>query len=117
MLPCTAERIAAWNSEKLPIYEPGLYEVVKEARGRNLFFSTDVVKHVGEGELLLAVGLVQPQPVYECVQEPEVSYRYLVWLLGTVVLVTSLPAASTTLVLLGLLTLLCWFHAFLACFM
>ena len=39
------ERIAAWNDEdldKLPVYEPGLAEVVAEARGRNLFFSTDV---------------------------------------------------------------------------
>ena len=35
-------RIAAWNSDNLPIYEPGLDEVVKEARGRNLFFSTDI---------------------------------------------------------------------------
>jgi UDPglucose 6-dehydrogenase len=38
-------RIAAWNEEdleKLPVYEPGLAEVVKVARGRNLFFSTDV---------------------------------------------------------------------------
>ena len=34
-------RILAWNDEnldKLPVYEPGLAEVVKEARGRNLFF-------------------------------------------------------------------------------
>ena len=40
-----AERIANWNNEdltKLPIYEPGLDKVVAEARGRNLFFSTDV---------------------------------------------------------------------------
>ena len=37
-----AERIAAWNSEELPVYEPGLYEVVKRARGANLFFTTDV---------------------------------------------------------------------------
>lgn len=40
-----AERIANWNNEdltKLPIYEPGLGAVVAEARGRNLFFSTDV---------------------------------------------------------------------------
>ncbi len=37
-----AARIAAWNSEVLPVYEPGLFEVVKSARGRNLFFSTDV---------------------------------------------------------------------------
>ena len=34
-------RISAWNSanfDELPIYEPGLASVVKEARGRNLFF-------------------------------------------------------------------------------
>jgi UDPglucose 6-dehydrogenase len=37
-----ADRIAAWESDELPVYEPGLLEVVKEARGRNLFFSTDV---------------------------------------------------------------------------
>lgn len=40
-----AARIAAWNGEdldKLPIYEPGLDKVVGEARGRNLFFSTEV---------------------------------------------------------------------------
>jgi len=36
------ERIAAWNSAELPIYEPGLDGIVREARGRNLFFSTDV---------------------------------------------------------------------------
>jgi UDPglucose 6-dehydrogenase len=36
------ERIAAWESDRLPVYEPGLLEAVKEARGRNLFFSTDV---------------------------------------------------------------------------
>lgn len=34
-------RIAAWNSDKLPIYELGLEEVVKSCRGKNLFFSTD----------------------------------------------------------------------------
>merc|ERR1712070_1122904 len=36
------KRIAAWNSDSLPIYEPGLKEVVDESRGRNLFFSTDI---------------------------------------------------------------------------
>ncbi|KAG2422449.1 hypothetical protein HXX76_016019 [Chlamydomonas incerta] len=46
------ERIKAWNSEKLPIYEPGLLEVVKECRGRNLFFSTDTKKHVGEADVV-----------------------------------------------------------------
>ena len=37
-----AARIAAWNSDTLPIYEPGLDKVVKRRRGKNLHFSTDV---------------------------------------------------------------------------
>lgn len=36
------ERIDAWNSDQLPVYEPGLDEVVRACRGKNLFFSTDV---------------------------------------------------------------------------
>lgn len=49
-----ASRIAAWNSEDytLPIFEPGLVEVVKDARGRNLFFSTDVDKAIGEADAI-----------------------------------------------------------------
>jgi len=35
-------RIAAWNTDHLPVYEPGLDKVVASARGKNLFFSTDV---------------------------------------------------------------------------
>ena len=35
-------RIAAWNTDQLPVYEPGLDKVVTSARGKNLFFSTDV---------------------------------------------------------------------------
>ena len=37
-----AARIAAWSSDTLPIYEPGLDEVVRKSRGKNLHFSTDV---------------------------------------------------------------------------
>ena len=36
------ERIAEWNSDDLPIFEPGLDEIVRETRGKNLFFSTDI---------------------------------------------------------------------------
>ena len=38
------DRIDAWNSPsfELPIYEPGLEEIVREVRGKNLFFSTDI---------------------------------------------------------------------------
>ncbi|KAJ1421836.1 UDP-glucose/GDP-mannose dehydrogenase, N-terminal [Sesbania bispinosa] len=45
-------RISAWNSNKLPIYEPGLEEVVKQCRGKNLLFSTDVEKHVYEADII-----------------------------------------------------------------
>ena len=46
------ERIAAWNSDHLPIYEPGLDDVVREARGRNLFFSTDVEQGIREAQII-----------------------------------------------------------------
>lgn len=46
------KRIAEWNSDNLPIYEPGLDEIVKAARGRNLFFSTDVDKGIKESDII-----------------------------------------------------------------
>jgi UDPglucose 6-dehydrogenase len=49
------QRIADWNDKdlsKLPIYEPGLDEVVAEARGRNLFFSTEVDKAIDEAQMI-----------------------------------------------------------------
>ncbi|WP_417734752.1 UDP-glucose 6-dehydrogenase [Rosistilla oblonga] len=45
-------RIDAWNSDKLPIYEPGLQEVVEEARGRNLFFSTNVADSIRDAKMI-----------------------------------------------------------------
>ena len=49
------ERIAAWNDEdlsNLPIYEPGLAEIVEETRGKNLFFSTDIDSAINESEMI-----------------------------------------------------------------
>lgn len=46
------ERINAWNSDELPIYEPGLDEVVKRARNRNLFFSTDIIAGIKEASII-----------------------------------------------------------------
>ena len=49
------ERIAAWNDadvNNIPIYEPGLSDVVAEARGRNLFFSTDVDQAIDEADMI-----------------------------------------------------------------
>ncbi|XP_017470597.1 PREDICTED: UDP-glucose 6-dehydrogenase [Rhagoletis zephyria] len=48
----SSERIAQWNSEKLPIYEPGLDEVVKKCRNVNLFFSTDIETAIKEADLI-----------------------------------------------------------------
>jgi UDPglucose 6-dehydrogenase len=47
-----AARIAAWNSTHLPIYEPGLDEVVARARGRNLFFSTDIAGGIRDCDII-----------------------------------------------------------------
>lgn len=46
------ERIAAWNSGRLPIYEPGLADLVAATRGRNLFFSTDIEAGIRENDII-----------------------------------------------------------------
>jgi len=48
-------RIAAWNDnnlENLPVFEPGLADIVKETRNKNLFFSTEVDKAIDEAEMI-----------------------------------------------------------------
>jgi len=45
-------RIAAWNSDALPVYEPGLQEVVESARGKNLFFSTDIRAAIRDADII-----------------------------------------------------------------
>jgi len=46
------ERINAWNSDELPIYEPGLKDRVDKARGKNLFFSTDIDRNIDEADII-----------------------------------------------------------------
>ena len=48
------EKIKAWNGDlnKLPVYEPGLSEIVGKVRGVNLFFSTDIDKYIEESEII-----------------------------------------------------------------
>jgi UDPglucose 6-dehydrogenase len=58
-----AARIAAWNSDHLPVYEPGLDEVVRSARGRNLHFHTDVEAAVRSGDI-----------IFVCVGTPTKTY-------------------------------------------
>ena len=45
-------RIAEWNSDDLPIYEPGLDEIVRATRGKNLFFSTDVAGGIRDNDII-----------------------------------------------------------------
>jgi UDPglucose 6-dehydrogenase len=47
-----ADRIAKWQSGEPPIYEPGLAAVVREALGRNLFFSTDVAAGIAAADVI-----------------------------------------------------------------
>ena len=56
-------RIAAWNSDELPVYEPGLDGLVREARGRNLHFRTDVKAAIKSGEI-----------IFVCVGTPTKNY-------------------------------------------
>jgi len=48
------KRIEAWNGplEKLPIYEPGLAEVVEQTRDKNLFFLTDISKAIDKAQII-----------------------------------------------------------------
>jgi UDPglucose 6-dehydrogenase len=46
------DRIGAWNSNHLPVFEPGLEEIVKQTRGVNLFFSADIKKGIKEADII-----------------------------------------------------------------
>ena len=56
-------RVAAWNSDALPVYEPGLDAVVKRARGRNLFFSCDIDAHIHAADIIF-VSVNTPTKTY-----------------------------------------------------
>jgi UDPglucose 6-dehydrogenase len=46
------QKIDAWNSDNLPIYEPGLKEIVHQTRGKNLIFSTDIEKNITKADII-----------------------------------------------------------------
>ena len=49
------ERVKAWNNDdlnKLPIYEPGLKEIIKKCRGENLFFSTEIEQNISIADII-----------------------------------------------------------------
>jgi UDPglucose 6-dehydrogenase len=58
-----ATRIQEWNSDSLPVYEPGLLPVVQSCRGRNLAFSTDVDRAIREADMIF-VSVNTPTKTY-----------------------------------------------------
>jgi UDPglucose 6-dehydrogenase len=70
------KRIAAWNSDKLPVYEPGLDEVVRVSRGRNLFFSTDVKGAIAAADIIF-VSVNTPTKTYGVGAGRAADLRYI----------------------------------------
>lgn len=73
------ERIALWNDadvNNIPIYEPGLNEVVAEARGRNLFFSTEVDKAIEEAEMIF-ISVNTPTKTYGAGKGMAADLKYI----------------------------------------
>ncbi len=70
------QRIAAWNSDRLPIYEPGLDDVVKQARNRNLFFSTDVAGNIKSADIIF-VAVNTPTKTYGVGAGRAADLRYI----------------------------------------
>jgi UDPglucose 6-dehydrogenase len=73
------ERIALWNDadvSNIPIYEPGLPEVVSEARGRNLFFSTDVEKAIDEAQIIF-ISVNTPTKTYGAGKGMAADLKYI----------------------------------------
>ncbi len=69
-------RIDAWNGDELPVYEPGLLEVVKEARGRNLFFTTEVDKGIQEADIIF-ISVNTPTKTYGVGAGKAADLRYV----------------------------------------
>jgi len=73
------QRIALWNDadvNNIPIYEPGLSEVVAEARGRNLFFSTEVDKAIEEAEMIF-ISVNTPTKTYGAGKGMAADLKYI----------------------------------------
>lgn len=69
-------RIQAWNSDTLPIYEPGLDAVVQSARGKNLFFSTDVDTGIREADMVF-ISVNTPTKTYGVGAGRAADLRYI----------------------------------------
>jgi len=74
-----AQRIADWNNDdltQLPIFEPGLDQVVKEARGRNLFFSTNVEEAIDQAQMIF-ISVNTPTKTYGAGKGMAADLKYI----------------------------------------
>jgi UDPglucose 6-dehydrogenase len=70
------ERIAAWNSDRLPLYEPGLDSIVADTRGRNLFFSTDIDRGIRDADIVF-MSVNTPTKTYGTGKGKAADLRYV----------------------------------------
>lgn len=70
------ERIDAWNSTELPIYEPGLDEIVQKCRGKNLFFSTNVTQGIKDADIIF-VSVNTPTKMYGLGKGAAADVKYI----------------------------------------
>jgi UDPglucose 6-dehydrogenase len=84
------KRIAAWNSDTLPVYEPGLDDIVRAARGRNLFFSTDVKAAIVAADIIF-VSVNTPTKTYGVGAGKAADLRYIESVARTIAEVATTP--------------------------
>jgi UDPglucose 6-dehydrogenase len=71
-----ADRIAQWNSDDLPIFEPGLDEIVKKCRHKNLFFSTDIDDAIRSSQIIF-ISVNTPTKTYGAGAGKAADLRYI----------------------------------------
>jgi len=71
-----SDRIAAWNSDTLPVYEPGLDALVTSSRGRNLFFSTNVKDSIRDADIVF-VSVNTPTKTFGIGAQKAADLRYV----------------------------------------
>ncbi|OUM69270.1 hypothetical protein PIROE2DRAFT_65831 [Piromyces sp. E2] len=71
----SSEKIDAWNSDKLPIYEPGLEDIVKKQRGKNLFYTTDLNAAIDSADIIfISVGTPTKKKGFGAGQAADLKY-------------------------------------------
>ncbi|WP_395744632.1 UDP-glucose 6-dehydrogenase [Prosthecobacter sp.] len=85
-----AERIAAWNSDDLPVYEPGLDDLVRGSRGKNLFFSTEVKAGIRDADIIF-VSVNTPTKTFGVGAHRAADLRYIESVARTIAEVADTP--------------------------